>query len=258
MRRLLHALAGAVVALLLWSPITVPLALRVMRIEPDRADRDASTAAAGRSIPARPTAAVLLSQAGTEITDFLAPFAILAESGAFNVVALAPTAPVAPDQRPPRHRAAADPGRVRRRPSRWPGGGGRPEPARSGESPPSAPGCARARARRRARVDLRGRPRAGANGLLDGHAATTHFAALDDLRATHPQVRWQRDLRYVDDGTVISSAGMTAGIDAALHLVARFAGRRQAARTAAALDLPPPADPAVAGPRLTRRCSEPA
>ena len=89
------------------------------------------------------------------------------------------------------------------------------------------------------------------NGLLDGHAATTHFAAIEDLRSSHPRVRWQRDMRYVDDGAVVSSAGVTAGIDAALHLVERFAGADIAARTAAALALPPPTDPAVTAPRLT-------
>ena len=74
---------------------------------------------------------------------------------------------------------------------------------------------------------------------------------IEDLRATHPQVRWQNDVRYVDDGTVVSSAGITAGIDTALHLVERFAGRATAERTAAALHLPPMAGPAVASPRLT-------
>jgi transcriptional regulator GlxA family with amidase domain len=64
-------------------------------------------------------------------------------------------------------------------------------------------------------------------------------------------VRWQNDVRYVDDGTVVSSAGITAGIDTALHLVERFAGRATAERTAAALHLPPMAGPAVASPRLT-------
>ena len=94
MRRLLYPLAGAVLALLLWLGVTVPLALRVMHIDP--MPPTASVPPTPAFDPARPTAALLLSQAGTEITDFLAPWAILAESGAFNVVAVAPTADPAP------------------------------------------------------------------------------------------------------------------------------------------------------------------
>ena len=95
MRRLLPAVLGALVALILWLAITVPLALRVMHIDPIALPAPA-TPPPPPCDPARPTAAVLLSQAGTEITDFLAPYAILAASGAFNVVAVAPTADPAP------------------------------------------------------------------------------------------------------------------------------------------------------------------
>jgi transcriptional regulator GlxA family with amidase domain len=58
-------------------------------------------------------------------------------------------------------------------------------------------------------------------GILQGRPATTHHLALGELRATEAQVI---DARIVDDGDVITAAGVTSGIDLALWLVERFAG----------------------------------
>jgi transcriptional regulator GlxA family with amidase domain len=63
-----------------------------------------------------------------------------------------------------------------------------------------------------------------AAGILAGRPATTHWESLDLLRELDPTIDVNPDARYVDDGNVISSAGVSAGIDMALHLVARFAG----------------------------------
>jgi transcriptional regulator GlxA family with amidase domain len=63
-----------------------------------------------------------------------------------------------------------------------------------------------------------------AAGLLAGRPATTHWASLNQLTELDPTVRTDVDARFVDDGDVITSAGVSAGIDMALHLVARFAG----------------------------------
>ncbi len=60
----------------------------------------------------------------------------------------------------------------------------------------------------------------GAAGLLDGRPATTHWQSLDQLATYGADVR--RDDRFVDDGDVVTSAGVSAGIDMALHLVARL------------------------------------
>jgi len=59
-------------------------------------------------------------------------------------------------------------------------------------------------------------------GLLDGRAATTHWSALDDLRQLGRRVEVRPDLRFVDEGQVITAAGVSAGIDMALHLVERL------------------------------------
>lgn len=61
-----------------------------------------------------------------------------------------------------------------------------------------------------------------AAGLLAGRPATTHRDHLDDLVAADPSVLVDAEARFVDDGDVVTSAGVSAGIDMALHLVARL------------------------------------
>ena len=68
--------------------------------------------------------------------------------------------------------------------------------------------------------------------LLDGHRATTHWASLDLLQERHPQVTVVRDARFVDEGRLITAGGISAGIDLALHIVARTAGPEMASLTA--------------------------
>jgi len=59
-------------------------------------------------------------------------------------------------------------------------------------------------------------------GLLDGKTATTHWSSVDALAGYGKNVRVDRDARYVDEGSVVTAAGVSAGIDMALHLVARL------------------------------------
>jgi transcriptional regulator GlxA family with amidase domain len=67
-----------------------------------------------------------------------------------------------------------------------------------------------------------------AAGLLQGRPATTYWGAVDELRGLDPSVEVREDDRWVDDGDVITSAGVSAGIDMALHLVVRLAGVERA------------------------------
>ena len=62
----------------------------------------------------------------------------------------------------------------------------------------------------------------GGAGLLDGRPATTHWRAVDELRGLGRGIEVRADERFVDDGDVVTSAGISAGIDMALHLVARL------------------------------------
>ena len=69
-------------------------------------------------------------------------------------------------------------------------------------------------------------------GILDGKTATTFHNALDGLEKNYPKIEVKRDARFVDNGSVITTAGISAGIDGALHLVAKLQGLNAAKRTA--------------------------
>jgi transcriptional regulator GlxA family with amidase domain len=72
----------------------------------------------------------------------------------------------------------------------------------------------------------------GQAGLLDGRRCTTHHALQDSLAARYPRAVVVRDVLFVEDGRVGTSAGIASGIDLALHLVATRHGADAAARVA--------------------------
>src|SRR6266516_7591904 len=72
----------------------------------------------------------------------------------------------------------------------------------------------------------------GHAGLLDGRRATTHWRSLDRMRDAFPAVTVEDKLHVVEDGTVLTSAGISAGIDMALRVVARYHGDAIARATA--------------------------
>ena len=72
----------------------------------------------------------------------------------------------------------------------------------------------------------------GTAGLLDGHTVTTHWSALDELARQYPGARVRREVRWVDEGRLITAAGISAGIDMSLHLVERLLGRSLAEKVA--------------------------
>jgi transcriptional regulator GlxA family with amidase domain len=59
-------------------------------------------------------------------------------------------------------------------------------------------------------------------GLLDGRPATTHWGSIEKLGGLGSDIRVDADARFVDDGDVVTAAGVSAGIDMALHLIARL------------------------------------
>lgn len=69
-------------------------------------------------------------------------------------------------------------------------------------------------------------------GLLDGRAMTTHHSAFTMIAMNYPNVTVVRGTRFVDDGGIATSAGLSAGIDLALHVVARYYGVEAAKLTA--------------------------
>ncbi|HEY5917178.1 MAG TPA: DJ-1/PfpI family protein [Chryseolinea sp.] len=69
-------------------------------------------------------------------------------------------------------------------------------------------------------------------GLLDGLSATTHWKAIDQLREAAPRTTIVDDQRWVDNGRVIASAGVSAGIDMSLHVIEKLLGKAVADDTA--------------------------
>jgi transcriptional regulator GlxA family with amidase domain len=72
----------------------------------------------------------------------------------------------------------------------------------------------------------------GHAGLLDGRHATTHWRSLDWMRDSFPAVTVEEHLHVVEDDRVLTSAGISAGIDMALRVVARYYGESVARETA--------------------------
>lgn len=81
-----------------------------------------------------------------------------------------------------------------------------------------------------------------AAGLLSNRPATTHFASLDLLQKLDSSIQVRPDERFVDDGDIVTSSGVSAGIDMALHLVSRLANvdRARAVRRGIQYDPEPP------------------
>ena len=80
----------------------------------------------------------------------------------------------------------------------------------------------------------------GAAGLLEGRHATTHWRSLDRMCETFPSIKVERKLHVVEEGDVITSAGISAGIDMALRVVARYCGEAIARATARHMEYPFP------------------
>jgi transcriptional regulator GlxA family with amidase domain len=78
----------------------------------------------------------------------------------------------------------------------------------------------------------------GKAALLDGKRATTHWRALDEMRGLFPAVNVIDDQHVVEEGNVITSAGISAGIDMALRVVARHHGESVARTTARYMEYP--------------------
>ncbi|QES52596.1 AraC family transcriptional regulator [Streptomyces venezuelae] len=81
-----------------------------------------------------------------------------------------------------------------------------------------------------------------AAGFLDGRRATTHWASADHFQRLFPAVRVDADVLYTDDGDVLTSAGVAAGIDLCLHIVRRDHGAAVANEVARRTVVPPHRD----------------
>lgn len=208
--------------------------------------------------PGKPTVAILLGDTRTEATDFLAPYSMFSESGAYNVYAVAASHAV-----------------------RTLAGGVDVVPQltfaelqeRLGRAPDITvvPAILAIRSPQNAAVLdwLRQQGRAGtllfswcagaevlaASGLIDGRSVTTHWSDIDRFEGDYPAVTWLRGLRYVDEGDLLTTGGITAGVDATLHLLARLDGQAVADRVADAMHYP--VSPFASDPRAPQYTTEP-
>ena len=191
--------------------------------------------AGGSPTLARPLVAILAEPRGTATTDLIAPYAVLAESGAIDVrIVAAGMTPIRlmPGQAFVRPQATyADL---------------RPDvivvPFMMPAADPAREAWLKAQAARGARIVsiCAGAETLAHAGLLDGRDATTHWFELGRLAKAYPQVRWRRDRRWIVDGNVTTTAGVTASIPASLALLRDLAGEDTMRATAARLGVPPP------------------
>jgi len=81
-----------------------------------------------------------------------------------------------------------------------------------------------------------------ATGLLEGRRATTHWRYAEELQRRHPGICVDANVLYVDEGSILTSAGSAAGLDLCLHLVRRDYGSAVANQVARRLVIPPHRD----------------
>ncbi|MDB4983754.1 MAG: Transcriptional regulator GlxA family, contains an amidase domain and an AraC-type DNA-binding, partial [Myxococcales bacterium] len=176
--------------------------------------------------PEKPTVAVVLGKDITEVADALAPYAVFQRSGAFNVVMVAEQRrPVALtgglDLLPHYSFAELD--------------------AQAGGGPalivvPNVPNVGgnetlRLWVQRHGHEGslvmsvCSGAAMLAATGLADGQRATTHWGDIAGIESQYPAVTWVRGERYIDNGKVITTAGILSGVDGSLHMIDRLRGR---------------------------------
>lgn len=188
--------------------------------------------------PDRPTVAIVLGEEGANVADVLAPYEAFAAARRFNVLTVAPSdRPVTltggldlvPDMSFAQLRNALT---------------GPPEvivvPQIHGETSPVVDWL---RSQRAAGAPLLMSVCVGAGllaeaDLLDDRQATSNWLGLIGLRRDHPEVEWTDGVRFVDDGDLITTAGVLSGIDGSLRVIERLAGPQVANRVADNLHWP--------------------
>ncbi|QIN83337.1 AraC family transcriptional regulator [Rubrobacter tropicus] len=244
-------LARAAVYLLAF--VVPPVLVGVVGVKAGLADRydgpPASAEVQAEEIPAppghdpdKPTAVVLLGSRGSEVTDALAPYEVLSESGAFNVYA------AAPEQRPATLSGGLDVlpqltlSELDRRlkgedpdvivvPAMWDVGSAEHRPV-AGWLKEHAEGTGTVMS------VCDGAEVLADAGLLDGQRATANWANISRWERRYPDVEWVRGLRYVEDGNVMTAAGVTSGVSATLRVVRGHVGEEAAADLAREIGYP--------------------
>ncbi|MDQ0465035.1 putative intracellular protease/amidase [Caulobacter ginsengisoli] len=184
---------------------------------------------------AQPLVVVVAGNAGAETTDFIIPYGVLKASGLAEVRSLS-TQP-GPVELHMALRIQADQTIAQFDAAEPAGADIVIVPAQMVPKDPVLTAWVAAQARRGAVIVsiCEGARVLAAAGLLDGRRATTHWAAIKKLEKAYPATTWVRDRRYVQDGPIISTTGVTASIPASLALVEALGGHAAAAGLAARL-----------------------
>lgn len=181
---------------------------------------------------ARPLVVVVAGNDGAEITDFAIPYGVLKDSGVADVLSLSTRA--GPVQLMMALRVQAD-ATLDQFDAREPAGADVViVPAQMSPKDPALAAWLTGQAARGATIVsvCEGARVLASAGLLDGKRATTHWHALEGLEKAYPATTWVRDRRYVQDGAIISTTGVTASIPMSLALVEAIGGRDAAQATA--------------------------
>jgi len=181
----------------------------------------------------RPAIAILALNAGTEVSDFLSTYGVLAESGAADVTVVA--------ERPDPIRLYPGTIGVETQATMAQFDASHPEgadyvvvPAMEPSNDPGIMAWIRAQQRRGAKIVsvCNGALTLAAAGLLDERRATGHWYSIAQTRAEHPTMEWVHDRRYVADRGVATSTGITASIPLMITLVEAIAGPAEAEKLA--------------------------
>lgn len=179
--------------------------------------------------PGRPLVVIVANNTGTEITDFVVPYSVLRDSGAVDVVDVAVRP--GPVELMPVELALQPSETLESFDARHPEGADYVVvPAMHDPREPVLLDWIRAQAKRGAVVVgiCDGVWVLAHAGLLDGRDATGHWYSLEDLQKQFPRTRWVLDRRWVRDGPVVTTTGVTASLPASLALVEEIAGHERA------------------------------
>lgn len=215
-----------------WAPQVSAAELAVLpaRVSTPQAGKiDPYVARFGRS---RPVVAIIGENSGTELVDFVIPYGVLTQSGVAEVVAVA-TQPGVLAMRPAlkiKPQATID-----QFDARFPDGADYiivPAVVKSAE-PALVAWVAAQGAKGGTVVSICDGALVVANsGLMKGHDATAHWATEALRREKYPDTHWVKNVRYVADGKVVSSAGISAAIPTSLAVVEAIAGYEKTAALA--------------------------
>ncbi|WP_232667625.1 DJ-1/PfpI family protein [Pseudonocardia sp. TRM90224] len=198
---------------------------RYAQAEPSAAAAAALAEAPKAHDPTKPTAVVVVGNAGANVADTLVPYDVLASTGAFNVYT------VAPERRPLPLLGGLDLvpdlsfDQLRERL-----GGAAPDVTVVPELPESSSDAAVVGWLRDTASDglllgvCTGARLLAEAGLLDGQPATSHWYRIGGLAQRYPAVQWQQGARYLDEGNVITTGGLLSSVDGSLRVIERLVG----------------------------------